>query len=64
MYILLKDIGHYLNKSITLKGWAFNFRSSGSIYFLQFRDGTGRIQAVVSKKEVAPKVWENCQKLT
>ena len=64
MYILLKDIAHHLNKTITLKGWVFNWRSSGSIYFLQFRDGTGRIQAVVSKKEAAPDVWDDCQKLT
>jgi len=64
MYILLKDINHCLDKTVTLKGWVFNFRSSGSIYFLQFRDGTGRIQGVVSKKEVAAKVWGACQKLT
>jgi len=64
MYILLKNIDQYLNKIVTLKGWVFNFRSSGSIYFLQFRDGTGRIQGIVSKKEVETEVWENCQKLT
>lgn len=64
MYILLRDINKHLNKEITLKGWVFNFRSSGSIYFLQFRDGTGQIQAIVSKKEVSDEVWQNCQKLT
>ncbi|MBL7141751.1 asparagine--tRNA ligase [Patescibacteria group bacterium] len=64
MYILLKDLKKYLNKTVTLKGWIFNFRSSGSIYFLQFRDGTGEIQATVSKKEVSQDSWVNCQKLT
>jgi len=63
-YIFLKDIGKYLNKTITLKGWIFNFRSSGSIYFIQFRDGTGKIQSIVSKKEVSDAVWQSCQKLT
>ena len=63
-YILLKDIKKYLGQFVTLRGWAFNFRSSGSIYFLQFRDGTGRIQGVVSKKEVNEEIWENCQKIT
>lgn len=62
--ILLKDIGQYLGQEVILRGWVFNFRSSGSIYFLQFRDGTGRIQAVVSKDDVEPEVWENCQKIT
>jgi len=63
-YILLKDVEKYFGREITLKGWVFNFRSSGSIYFLQFRDGTGRIQGVVSKKDVGKEIWENCQKIT
>ena len=64
MYILLKNLKKHLNKTVTLKGWISNFRSSGSIYFLQFRDGTGEIQAVVSKKEVNQNYWDNCEKLT
>jgi len=64
MYIYLKDINKYLDKVVILKGWVFNFRSSGSIYFIQFRDGSGQIQGVVSKKEVNQITWENCQKLT
>lgn len=63
-HILLKDVSKYLGQSVTLKGWVFNFRSSGSIYFLQFRDGTGEIQGVVSKKDISEKSWENCQKIT
>jgi len=63
-YIYLKDINKFLGKKVALKGWVFNFRSSGSIYFLQFRDGTGRIQAIVSKKDVDKKSWENCRKIT
>lgn len=63
-YILLKDVQKHLNQEITVKGWVFNQRSSGSICFLQFRDGTGQIQAVVSKSEIAPEVWEDCQKIT
>ena len=64
MYILLKDLKKHLNKTVTLKGWVFNLRSSGSIYFLQFRDGTGEIQAIVSKKEVSQKAWKACEKIT
>lgn len=64
MYIHLSEIKKHLNKEVLLKGWIFNFRSSGSIYFLQFRDGAGQIQAVVSKKEVSDEVWQSCQKLT
>lgn len=64
MYILLKDFAEYLNQKVVLCGWVFNLRSSGSIYFLQVRDGTGFIQAIVSKNYVAPGVWEACQKIT
>jgi len=62
--ILLKDISRYLGQEVTVRGWVFNFRSSGSIFFLQVRDGSGLVQAVVSKKEAAPEVWEACQKIT
>jgi len=62
--ILLKDISQYLSQEVEVRGWIFNFRSSGSIYFLQVRDGSGFVQAIVSKKEVAPEIWEACEKIT
>jgi asparaginyl-tRNA synthetase len=61
---LISEIGSKVGQELTIKGWVFNIRSSGSLFFLQIRDGTGRIQAVVSKKEVPKKAWEACQKLT
>jgi asparaginyl-tRNA synthetase len=39
-------------------------RSSGKIAFVVVRDGTGYLQAVLSKKDVAPEVWEALGKLT
>ena len=62
--VLLKDISAYLDQEITLRGWVFNLRSSGSIAFLQLRDGSGFIQAIVSKKEVSPEIWGLCEKIT
>ncbi|OQB44115.1 MAG: Asparagine--tRNA ligase [Parcubacteria group bacterium ADurb.Bin159] len=62
--MLLCDIQNYSGKTITLKGWVFNFRSSGSIYFLQFRDGTGKIQIVVSKNNIEPQIFEEVKKIT
>ncbi len=62
--ILLKDISQYLNQEVAIRGWIYNFRSSGSIFFLQVRDGSGFVQAIVSKKEVAPEIWEACEKIT
>ncbi len=64
MRIFLKDLKKHLNKKVILKGWIFNYRSSGSIFFVQFRDGSGEIQGVVLKNEVDQKTWENCKKIT
>ncbi|XOU94537.1 MAG: asparagine--tRNA ligase [Candidatus Kerfeldbacteria bacterium] len=61
--VYLVDIPKYLDKEITLKGWVFNFRSSGKIFFLQIRDGSGLIQAVISKNDVSAETWENCEKM-
>jgi len=63
-YILLNKIEKFLGKKVTLKGWVFNFRSSGSIYFLQFRDGTGKIQIVASKDKINEESWDNLENLT
>jgi len=64
MHILLKDVGKHLNKTIILKGWIYNLRSSGAIMFLQVRDGTGFIQAVLNKAEIKEKKWIEAQKFS
>lgn len=53
-----------IGEQIELKGWAFNFRSSGSIFFLQLRDGTGRVQVVFSKAEIDAESWSVLENLT
>ena len=62
--ILLKNIANYLGQEVAVRGWIYNFRSSGSISFLQVRDGSGFVQAIVSKNEAPAEVWEACQKIT
>ncbi len=51
-------------KEVSIQGWAFNFRSSGKITFIQVRDGSGRIQAVVTKDSVSAESWQACEQLT
>jgi len=63
-YITLNKIAKYKDKTIILKGWLYNKRSSGKIAFLQFRDGTGMIQVVVVKSEVDEKTFEMVKGLT
>ena len=64
METYISQIAEQVGKSVTLKGWVYNFRSSGGLYFLQIRDGSGFIQAVVEKKSVAESVWADCEKMT
>jgi asparaginyl-tRNA synthetase len=62
--IYIKDIANYDDKEITLKGWVYNKRSSGKIYFLLIRDGTGIIQSVAVKGEIPEEEFEYCAELT
>jgi asparaginyl-tRNA synthetase len=52
MHVYIEDIGGHEGEEVTLKGWLHNRRSSGKIHFLIVRDGTGFIQAVMSKAAV------------
>jgi len=62
--IRVKDVGSYVGKEITLKGWLYNKRSSGKLHFLQLRDGSGIIQCVVFKGDVTAEVFELADKIT
>lgn len=64
MKIYIKDIAKYEGQEITLQGWMYNKRSSGKLHFLQLRDGTGEIQAVVFKGNVPDEVFEAANKIT
>jgi asparaginyl-tRNA synthetase len=47
-------LGQFVDQMVTLRGWLYNKRSGGKIRFLQVRDGTGAVQAVVVQSEVTP----------
>ncbi len=49
---------------VTVRGWVATTRSSGKIGFVVLRDGTGYLQAVLSRKDVADAVWEAFGRLT
>ena len=62
--VYINDIGAHVGESVTLKGWLYNKRSSGSIHFLLIRDGTGTIQCVVRKDEVDDATFQACENLS
>ena len=63
MHAYIEDIAKYEGQAVTIKGWLANRRSSGKIHFLQVRDGSGFIQAVVSKAAVGDEVFKQADHL-
>src|SRR5688500_2636542 len=47
----ISDIARFENQEVELRGWIYNKRSSGKLHFLQVRDGSGIIQAVLFKND-------------
>src|SRR5688500_1836927 len=52
MQTYIEKIGEQEGKTVTIKGWLHNRRSSGKIHFLVVRDGTGFLQVVMGKRDV------------
>jgi asparaginyl-tRNA synthetase len=63
-FVLIKDLAQHEGKTVTLKGWVYNKRSSGKIRFLLIRDGTGLVQGVLAPGESATDVFETFEQLT
>jgi len=51
-------------QTVTVQGWVMTTRSSGKIAFVTLRDGTGYLQAVLSKHEVPEAAWDALKRLT
>ncbi len=51
--VYIADLASHVGKSVTLRGWVFNTRSSGKIRFLILRDGTGFVQTVAGESDVS-----------
>jgi asparaginyl-tRNA synthetase len=64
MRVYIEDIARHEGQAITLLGWLVNRRSSGKIHFLQIRDGSGFIQAVMSKAAVGDEAFERASHLS
>jgi asparaginyl-tRNA synthetase len=56
-YAYIKELAAHVGKQVTVQGWLHNKRSSGKIAFLIVRDGTGLVQAVLSKADVPEETW-------
>ena len=63
-WVYISDIAGHVGKEVEIKGWLYNKRHSGKLWFLQVRDGTGVIQCVVFKGDVDEETFESCAKVT
>jgi len=64
MKALISELKESVGSEVTLAGWLYNKRSSGQIQFLEIRDGSGFIQAVVFKEAVDAATWDAAESLT
>ncbi len=60
----IEELPQYAGHTALVHGWVATTRSSGKIAFVVVRDGTGLLQAVLSKKDVPAEVWDAFGKLT
>jgi asparaginyl-tRNA synthetase len=63
-HVYIEDIGTHEGAEVTIKGWLHNRRSSGKIHFLILRDGSGFIQAVMSKAAVGDELFKAADHLS
>jgi asparaginyl-tRNA synthetase len=60
----ITELSRHEGTSVTVRGWVAHTRSSGKIGFVVLRDGTGYLQGVLSRKDVAAATWERFGALT
>src|ERR1700675_932688 len=61
--VAIQDVGKHDGQEVMLRGWLYNLREAGKLLFPIFRDGTGTIQGIVSKKD-QPAAFESLHGLT
>jgi len=60
----ISQVATYKGQEVTIGAWLENKRSSGRIAFLQLRDGTGFMQAVIAKNDVSEELFELAKNMT
>ncbi|MFQ5648800.1 MAG: asparagine--tRNA ligase [bacterium] len=62
--VYVAEVSDFVGQEVTIYGWLYNKRSSGKLWFLLVRDGTGIIQAVVFKGNVSEELFQRCEQVT
>jgi len=56
--VYIEDLKKYVGEEVEIRGWVYNKRSSGKVRFVIIRDGTGFLQCVMVKSNIAHEVFE------
>ncbi|MGH7658805.1 MAG: asparagine--tRNA ligase [Gemmatimonadales bacterium] len=56
--VRINELSQHVDTSVTVQGWVMTVRSSGKVAFIVIRDGTGYLQAVISRREVPESGWD------
>jgi asparaginyl-tRNA synthetase len=62
--VTIRRLREHQGQTVLVQGWLYNMRSKGKLHFLQVRDGSGIVQAVVFKGNVTEAEFEAAGKLT
>ena len=62
--VYISEISKYNSQDVCIRGWLAGKRSSGKLHFLQVRDGSGMIQAVMFKGDVSEELFEQTDKIS
>ena len=61
--VRIEDLEQHIGESVRIQGWLFNRRSKGKIHFLQLRDSSGFVQAIMGIQDVPEETFKACDHL-
>ena len=62
--IHIEDISDHVGEEVTAQGWLYAKTGKGKLQFLQVRDGTGALQAVMFKPNLPAEIFDAAKGLT
>jgi asparaginyl-tRNA synthetase len=62
--IRVSDISKYAGQEVTVQGWVYNRTDKGKLCFLLVRDGSGFVQCVAFKGDLAPELFDQIMRLS
>ncbi len=61
---IISALPQHVGTRVTVRGWVAHLRSSGKVAFVVMRDGSGTLQCVLVKNQLAPEAWARFADLT